>query len=92
MAITASPGSDGGERPKQLKQALLGSARIMRSIKKVCQSKEMDAIGSAPPMCLFQFDKEMLMTFLVRKFEAIRAKLAENYLRDNKSLLQKVMK
>ena len=43
-------------------------------------------------MCLFQFDKEMLMTFLVRKFEAIRAKLAENYLRDNKSLLQKVMK
>ena len=53
IAFQPSPGSDAGDRPKPLKQILLNSARLQRSIKKVCQSKEVDGIGSAPPMSLF---------------------------------------
>ena len=55
IAFQPSPGSDVEDRPKPLKQVLLNSDRLQRSIKKVCQTKKIDAIGSAPPMCLFQF-------------------------------------
>ena len=42
--IQASGGTDLDDRPKSLKQLLLGSSRLQRSIQKVCEVRKLDAI------------------------------------------------